>query len=217
MEKQAFLTEMGIEVWKSRRKPAISANSNEWDILKNKAYACTGCNLHSTRTQVVFGAGNINAELMVIGEAPGFDEDQKGEFFVGQAGQLLTAMFQSVGLERQDVYIANILKCHPPENRDPLPEEVKQCSSFLEKQIALVKPKLLIALGPIAAHCLLGTKTSLTELRSKTHSFANTPLIVTYHPVYLLRNPIDKGKAFSDLQKITGILSSHFILQTPFQ
>ena len=163
---------------------------------------CTACGLDKTRTQTVFGVGNRNAELMIIGEAPGFYEDKKGEPFVGRAGQLLNAMLQAIGMERNNVYIANILKCRPPNNRDPLPEEVNLCTAFLTKQIALIQPKLLLAVGRIAGHYLLNTKSSLGQIRGKIHSYGEpkTPLIVTYHPAYLLRNPADKKKAFQDLQ-----------------
>ena len=215
MEKHQFLTEMGIVPWQLKDKIHTTGqnlpegeNHDDWSTLQNEAHACTACDLHCSRTQVVFGVGNIHADLMFIGEAPGFYEDQKGEPFVGRAGQLLNMMLQAIGLERSQIYIANILKCRPPENRDPLANEVKQCTPFLKKQIDLVKPKLLIALGRISAQFLLDSKTSLTQLRGKIHSYANTPLIVTYHPAYLLRNPADKRKAFVDLQKIIELANS---------
>jgi uracil-DNA glycosylase family 4 len=198
-EKSAYLSAMGIQTWQLKQKMAIAPG---WDQLRKAALGCMACSLHQTRTHVVFGVGNQNADLMFIGEAPGFNEDKQAEPFVGRAGQLLNAMLASVGFERNSVYIANILKCRPPNNRDPLPEEVALCTPFLEKQIALVQPKLLVALGRIAAHYLLNTKTSLGQLRGKLHTYANTPLIITYHPAYLLRNPIDKKKAFEDLQTI---------------
>jgi DNA polymerase len=164
--------------------------------------------LHQTRTQTVFGVGNRNASLMIIGEAPGFYEDKQGEPFVGRAGQLLTAMIQAMGFTRQDVYIANILKCRPPNNRDPLPEEVQTCTPYLDQQIALVQPRLLLAVGRIAAHYLLKIKSSLESLRNKTHYYGahKTPLIITYHPAYLLRTPIDKKKAFNDLRFVLRTL-----------
>lgn len=205
-EKLDYLKAMGIQTWKLKNA-AYCNNSTEWDGLKASVEKCIACQLHSTRTQIVFGVGNRSAEIMFIGEAPGFHEDKKGEPFVGRAGQLLNAMLESIELKREDVYIANILKCRPPENRDPAPEEVALCTPFLEKQIALVRPKLLVALGRIASHYLLNTKTSLSQLRNKVHTYANTPLIVTYHPAYLLRNPKDKGKAFQDLRKVRAMLS----------
>lgn len=199
-----ILQAMGIQAWQLKpKKPATTVASScqtEWDGLRSAVMNCTACGLDKTRTQTVFGVGNQQAELMVIGEAPGFHEDKQGEPFVGRAGQLLTAMLQAVGMERETVYIANILKCRPPGNRDPLLEEVRLCTPFLEKQIALVKPKLLLAVGRIAAQYLLNTKTSLGQLRGKIHQFGGTPLIITYHPAYLLRNPADKSKAFQDLQ-----------------
>jgi DNA polymerase len=139
---------------------------------------------------------------MIIGEAPGFNEDQQGEPFVGRAGQLLTAMIKAIGYQREEVYIANILKCRPPENRDPTAEEVATCTPFLNQQIAMIKPRLLLAVGRVAAHYLLNSKSSLESLRGKIHTVGEerTPLIVTYHPAYLLRSPADKKKAYLDLQ-----------------
>lgn len=203
--KSAYLAALDIQTWVLKEEP-VAPNSSEWDQLHACVKDCIACPLHQTRNQIVFGVGNKQAEIMFIGEAPGFYEDQKGEPFVGRAGQLLNAMLESIGLKREEIYIANILKCRPPNNRDPLPEEVKQCTPFLEKQIAMIKPKLLVALGRIAAHYLLDTKTSLTQLRGKVHQYANTPLIITYHPAYLLRNPTDKRKSFQDLQKILDFL-----------
>ncbi|MDR3478024.1 MAG: uracil-DNA glycosylase [Gammaproteobacteria bacterium] len=207
-----YLQAMGIEAWQpkhiaispcaeiSHAKSAASpAETISLNALRAAVASCMSCELHKTRTQTVFGVGNEEAKLMIIGEAPGFHEDQRGEPFVGRAGQLLNAMLESIGLDRKSVFIANILKCRPPGNRDPLVAEVNECTPFLQQQIALIKPKLLLAVGRIAAHYLLNTKTSLVQLRGKHHQFGATPLIVTYHPAYLLRNPIDKGKAFQDL------------------
>lgn len=179
---------------------AITAQTDDWSSLKNCVSQCTACSLHQTRTQTVFGVGDQHAQLMIVGEAPGFHEDQQGEPFVGRAGQLLTAMLKAIGFTRQQVYIANILKCRPPNNRDPEANEVQQCTPFLDRQISLVQPRLMLAVGRIAAHHLLKTKSSLEMLRNKLHQYGEIPLIVTYHPAYLLRNPIDKKKAFSDLQ-----------------
>lgn len=198
-----YLNAMGIQTWELRTaQPALSLpNHPDWDALKQAVVNCTACGLDKTRTQTVFGVGNRNAELMLIGEAPGFHEDQQGEPFVGRAGQLLNAMLASIGMERSQVYIANILKCRPPNNRDPLAEEVAHCTPFLTKQIALIQPKLLLAVGRIAAQFLLNTKSPLTQLRGKIHPYGpfQTPLIITYHPAYLLRSPKDKSKAFADL------------------
>lgn len=163
---------------------------------------CTKCALHSTRTQTVFGVGNRSADWMVIGEAPGAEEDRRGEPFVGAAGQLLNAMLKAIGLEREAVYIANILKSRPPGNRDPKPEEVQACFAYLTRQIALIRPKLILAVGRIASQNLLGTTAPLGRLRGRVHTFGelNTPLIVTYHPAYLLRSPGEKRKAWEDLK-----------------
>lgn len=206
MNKLPYLAAMGIQPWQLKtvseepERPLPMATT-DWDSLRTAVTNCTACGLCSTRTQTVFGVGNQNADLMVIGEAPGFYEDQQGEPFVGRAGQLLNAMLQSIGFDRSKVYIANILKCRPPQNRDPSPEEVNLCTPFLQKQIALIQPKVLLAVGRIAAQYLLNTKTSLAQIRGKIHQYGphQTPLIVTYHPAYLLRTPSDKTKAFRDL------------------
>lgn len=194
-----YLECMGIESWQLRE---TRPKKIDFDSLRVNISQCTACSLSKTRTQTVFGVGNTQAKLMLIGEAPGFYEDQKGEPFVGRAGQLLNSMLEAIGLTREEVFIANILKCRPPQNRDPLPEEVAQCTPFLEQQIALIQPKLCVALGRIAAHYLLNNKTALTQLRGKLYAYKETPLIVTYHPAYLLRNPRDKGQAFKDLQMV---------------
>lgn len=210
LHKLDYLNAMGIQPWQLRKKetPEILPISDEWTALRAAIANCTACGLSKTRTQTVFGVGNLNADLMLIGEAPGFYEDKQGEPFVGRAGQLLNAMLEAMELKRESVYIANILKCRPPENRDPAPEEVSLCTPFLEKQIALIKPKLIVGLGRIAAHYLLNTKSSLAQLRGTTHTYGHTktPLLVTYHPAYLLRNPRDKDKAFSDLQLVSRYL-----------
>jgi DNA polymerase len=154
---------LGILHWQQRKttSPQTATSSNKLATLANIVSQCTLCSLHETRTQTVFGVGNPHANLMIIGEAPGFHEDKQGEPFVGRAGQLLTAMIKSIGLVRKDVYIANILKCRPPNNRDPQPDEVSLCTHYLNQQIALIQPKLLLAVGRIAAHYLLKTKSSL--------------------------------------------------------
>jgi DNA polymerase len=174
----------------------------DWDPLRAAVAACAACDLHKTRTQTVFGVGNTRAEWLVIGEAPGAEEDRQGEPFVGRAGQLLNAMLLAIGLPRETVFIANVLKCRPPGNRDPKPEEVSRCLPFLSAQIALLKPKILLAVGRIAAQNLLATDAPLARLRGKVHRFgdAETPLVITYHPAYLLRTPADKRKAWEDLK-----------------
>lgn len=173
-----------------------------WPELETGVAACTRCELHQTRTQTVFGVGNRHADWLVIGEAPGKDEDLQGEPFVGRAGQLLNAMLRAIGLRREQVYIANILKCRPPDNRDPRPEEVACCEAWLMRQIELIQPKLILAVGRIAAQNLLQTDTPIGKLRGSVHRFRDTgiPLVATYHPAYLLRSPLDKRKAWQDLQ-----------------
>ena len=174
----------------------------DWDELQAQVAGCTLCELHSSRTQTVFGVGNRAADWLVIGEAPGKDEDQQGEPFVGRAGQLLNAMLQAIGLKRGQVYIANILKCRPPNNRDPKPEEVVCCEPYLLRQIALIKPGIILAVGRISAQNLLQTDTPIGKLRGRVHRFRDTgiPLVATYHPAYLLRSPVEKRKAWQDLQ-----------------
>jgi DNA polymerase len=173
----------------------------EWEPLRAAVAACTRCELHATRTQAVFGVGSHRARWMFIGEAPGADEDKQGEPFVGRAGQLLTSMLKAAGLRREDVYIANILKCRPPGNRDPKPAEAASCRGFLERQIELVDPTLIVAVGRIAAQNLLQTDTPLARLRGRVHELGPRarPVIVTYHPAYLLRSPGEKRKAWQDL------------------
>jgi uracil-DNA glycosylase family 4 len=173
----------------------------DWEALRAAVATCERCTLHATRTQTVFGVGNPAARWMFIGEAPGVEEDRQGEPFVGRAGQLLTSMIRALGLRREDVFIANILKCRPPNNRDPKPEEAASCRTFLERQVELVNPALVIAVGRIAAQDLLATATTIARLRGKVHAFGahNWPLIVTYHPAYLLRSPGEKRKAWQDL------------------
>jgi DNA polymerase len=175
--------------------------SLDWEPLRARVAACTRCPLHQTRTQTVFGVGNPRARWMFIGEAPGAEEDRQGEPFVGRAGQLLTSMIRALGLRREDVYIANVLKCRPPGNRDPKPDEVHHCRGYLERQIELVAPSIIVAVGRIAAQNLLGTDVALARLRGRVHSLGarGWPLVVTYHPAYLLRSPGEKRKAWQDL------------------
>ena len=174
----------------------------DWAPLRERVAACTACDLCKTRTQSVFGVGNTRAEWLVIGEAPGAEEDRQGEPFVGRAGQLLNGMLLAIGLPRETVFIANILKCRPPGNRDPRPEEVARCLPFLQAQVGLLKPKMILVVGRIAAQTLLATDAPLARLRGKLHHFGatDTPLVITYHPAYLLRTPADKRKAWEDLK-----------------
>ena len=162
--------------------------------------ACTGCPLGYTRTKFVYGVGHPQAKIMFIGEAPGRDEDLQGEPFVGRAGKLLDKILAATGFNRQDVYIANILKCRPPDNRDPQPDEMKACLPYLKEQIRLIKPSLICALGRIASHGLLETAVPLGKLRGRWHRFAGTPLLVTYHPAALLRFPEYKRETWEDMK-----------------
>ena len=188
--------------------PAVSRQSQtvEWQSLQAEVAACTKCELHSTRTQTVFGIGNHNADVLVIGEAPGQDEDAQGEPFVGRAGKLLDAMLQAIDLQREQVYIANILKCRPPGNRDPHADEVAQCHPYLQRQIELLQPKVIFALGRIAAQSLLQSDEAVGKLRGRVHDFQGIPLLVSYHPAYLLRKPTEKRKAWQDLLRLRAVL-----------
>lgn len=184
------------------------ANQEVWegaqslDHLNAQICECQKCSLGRTRTKFVFGVGNPNADLMVIGEAPGADEDAQGEPFVGRAGQLLNKILEAVNFKREDVYIANILKCRPPNNRKPLPEETDLCEPYLWKQIELIKPKILLLLGLTAAQTLLNTKESMGQLRQSIHVYRERPVFVTYHPAALLRNPNWKRPTWEDVQKL---------------
>ena len=204
--KKEYLKEMGIDIWQDKSRindasmTAKTSSQNNLEDIKKQVVSCKLCDLHKTRTNTVFGVGNEKAKVMFIGEAPGANEDLKGEPFVGRAGMLLNSMLRSIGLERTDVYIANILKCRPPNNRDPLPQEVKLCTPYLQQQIALIQPKVLIAVGRIAAQFLLNTMESMSKLRGNTYQYGEQkiPLLVTYHPAYLLRSPSEKRKAYVD-------------------
>lgn len=179
---------------------ATGVAAMDWDALKHAVSTCTACALAKTRTQTVFGVGDQHAEWLLVGEAPGAEEDARGEPFVGQAGRLLDNILAAVDLKRgENVYIANVLKCRPPGNRNPEPQEVARCSPYLERQIALIRPKLIVAMGRFAAQTLLETDTSIAGLRGRLHRYRGVPLIVTYHPAYLLRNLPDKAKVWEDL------------------
>ena len=226
LRRQQYLEAIGIDLWVPRAAaeappaaavptpvsvppvsvtPAAAPLSADlearWEALRSEVLTCTRCPLHLTRTQGVFGVGPRRCDWLVIGEAPGAEEDRRGEPFVGAAGQLLDAMLKAIGLDRaSNVYIANILKSRPPGNRDPKPEEVAACLPYLERQVALLQPKIVLAVGRIAAQNLLATDAPLGRLRGQVHRFGATPLVVTYHPAYLLRTPADKRKAWEDLK-----------------
>jgi uracil-DNA glycosylase len=175
--------------------------------LGEEASTCRACGLCEGRTRVVFGTGAANADLMFVGEGPGANEDRQGVPFVGAAGQLLDKIIKAIGMSRDEVYIANVVKCRPPGNRDPLPEEVASCLPYLERQIALVRPKTLVALGRIAAQSLLGNELSIARLRGQWHSFAGVPLRVTYHPAALLYNEALKRPTWEDMQQVRDRLA----------
>jgi DNA polymerase len=224
--REQYLQALGVDLWVARKQPVAAmpmvsavasvtaipvvtatpalsaADESRWETLQSQVRGCTRCALCESRTQTVFGVGNRQAQLMVVGEAPGQDEDLQGEPFVGRAGQLLNSMLRAMGNPRDTVYIANILKCRPPNNRNPNPTEVSSCLPYLQEQIDLVKPRLILAVGGIAAQNLLATDVSVGRLRGLVHRFGAgaTPLIVTYHPAYLLRSPGEKRKAWTDLK-----------------
>ncbi len=176
-------------------------------VIQAELGECTRCTLHERRTNLVFGVGNPNAELMFIGEGPGFEEDRQGIPFVGPAGQLLTKIISAIDLSRDDVYIANVVKCRPPRNRDPEPEEVAECRPFLNRQVDTVKPKVICALGRIAAQNLLETEEGITRIRGRIYSYRGAKLVPTFHPAYLLRNAEKKRECWEDMKLIRRLLN----------
>ena len=219
--RQHYLDALGIDAYHARfapppaggPAPAVAvapspAVAGEWQSLRSEVAACTRCRLCQARTQTVFGVGDPHARWMIIGEAPGAEEDRRGEPFVGRAGQLLNSMLRAVGLARETVFIANVLKCRPPGNRDPKPDEVASCLPYLARQVALVEPAIILAVGRIAAQNLLGSDAPRARLRGHAHHFgpAGTPLVVTYHPAYLLRSPGEKRKAWDDLKLARSLI-----------
>jgi DNA polymerase len=222
-----FFDELGIDgvrlepEWRSRREPIEPTEPNEpiepiepnepkiaLRVIRDDLGAdCSRCKLHTMgRTQVVFGVGNPNADLMFVGEAPGADEDVQGEPVVGRAGQLLTKIIEAIDLKRDDVYIANVIKCRPPGNRNPEPDEVEQCEPFLFRQIDTVRPKVIVALGKFAAQCLLRTNDPITRIRGREFKYRDAILIPTYHPAYLLRTPSAKREVWADMKRVRAIL-----------
>ncbi|HIA65105.1 TPA: uracil-DNA glycosylase [Candidatus Poribacteria bacterium] len=179
----------------------------DYNQLRQEANGCKKCELHATRTNVVFGTGNENADLMFIGEAPGRDEDEKGEPFVGRAGQLLTKVIEAMELTRDKVYIANVIKCRPPNNRNPKHTEIESCEPYLIRQIELIKPKVICALGTFAAQMLLRTEAKISALRGHFHEYRGIKVMPTYHPAYLLRNPGGKREVWEDMQKVMAELN----------
>jgi DNA polymerase len=209
--RRAYLQALDIDVYTFRGAAAAEedvvaasgadVSALDWQALEARVAACTRCSLHETRTRTVFGVGHRQADWMIIGEAPGQEEDRRGEPFVGRAGHLLDEMLRAVGLDRQSVFIANILKCRPPNNRDPSQDEAASCRDYLDRQIELVSPRLILAVGRIASQHLLGTDAPVGRLRGRRHTLGASalPVIVTYHPAYLLRSPSQKRKAWQDL------------------
>ncbi len=213
-ELKHYFNEMGIETFwykKSYNKNTIEQSETSLSSLKNIVSVCKNCDLHKTRNNTVFGEGNESAKILFIGEAPGKDEDKEGKPFVGRAGKLLTEIISSIDLTRRDIYIANTIKCRPPNNRNPEEIEVKACSNFLEKQIEIIKPKVIILLGKIAANRVLGIDQPIGELRKKKFLIKpnNIPAIIFYHPAYLLRSPKEKKKVWEDLLFLKSVLKEY--------
>jgi len=202
-QKELYGSELYLSTpWKNHGERIHSLNEESLETLRALVEQCGKCPLAKTRTRLVFGTGNPKARVMLIGEAPGVEEDLQGEPFVGSAGQLLNKILSAIGFQRDEVYITNILKCHPPMNRDPLPEEIKLCRPYLEKQIELIRPQLLLVLGRIAGQGLLGVSAAMHQLRGKVHTFRGIPVLVTYHPAALLRNPAWKVPTWEDVQRL---------------
>jgi len=189
-----------------RLAQAVVPAGHDWAGLEAAVAACTACDLHRDRTQTVFGIGDRQAALMIVGEAPGAEEDRLGEPFVGRAGQLLDQMLRAIELERRRVYITNVVKCRPPNNRNPHADEIASCIGYLQRQITLVAPRVILVLGRIAANSLLGTDATLASLRGRAHQRDGVPVVVTYHPAYLLRTPRDKAKSWADLRRVQRLL-----------
>lgn len=212
----AALDAMGIQRWVLRgadqaaeaAAPIGVEPTGDWAELNSRIRACTRCELHASRTQAVCGVGNPAADCLIVGEAPGAEEDRQGEPFVGRAGQLLNEMLIAIGLERRSVYIANILKCRPPDNRDPSAAEAAACMPYLHEQIGLLKPRLIIVVGKVAAQNLLDSDLALGRMRGSVYTFGadEIPVVVTYHPAYLLRSPAQKAKSWADLLMAKEIL-----------
>ena len=204
-----YLKEMGISFLpasENNSEKAIPSGILTLARVRKELGDCERCKLHRTRRTIVFGEGNEEASLMLIGEAPGYDEDVQGRPFVGKAGQLLTKIVQSINLPREEVYITNIVKCRPPQNRNPQPDEIQSCNPFLVNQITVVQPKIICALGSFSAQTLLKTNTKITALRGKVFDLEGIKVIPTYHPAFLLRNPERKREVWEDMKKIAELI-----------
>ncbi|OZA30340.1 MAG: uracil-DNA glycosylase [Hydrogenophilales bacterium 17-61-9] len=217
LSRDDIFNELGIgPVWRLRnaqgeapRDPA-ALPIQSWEQLADAVAHCTACKLHASRIRGVLGAGDRNADWLIVGEAPGADEDEQGEPFVGQAGKLLDAMLGAIGLARgNNVYMTNVLKSRPPGNRDPEPDELAACRPYLQAQIAFIQPKIILALGHVAAQSLLDTQETIGRLRGQAHRFQGVPLVATYHPAYLLRKPTEKARAWEDLCLARRLMQSH--------
>ena len=208
-----YFPEMGIDVsWYTKKSTQnISSENNNLASLDEVVKKCKKCNLHKTRQNTVFGEGDPDSDIMIIGEAPGREEDEVGRPFIGRAGKLLNEFLKSIGLNRDLVFIVNTIKCRPPENRDPEIVEINACSDYLDQQINIIKPKVLVLLGKIAANRLLGEDIPMSELRLKKFFIDkyDIPIIVFYHPAYILRSPSQKKKVWDDLQYLKGIIDSN--------
>ncbi len=206
----AFVSESLASIARTGQAPAapVADKAGALAALAAEVAPCTKCALHGGRTQTVFGSGHADADLVLVGEAPGRDEDLQGQPFVGASGQLLTKILGAVELSRDEVYICNILKCRPPNNRDPLPEEVMQCEPYLKRQLAILEPRLILCLGRIAAQTLLGTKASLSSLRRTVHFYQGIPVMATYHPAALLRDAKYKRDTWDDVRKARALLDA---------
>ncbi len=209
-----YLNEMGVETFWYRanhKKPLADPSIPNLTSLQDIVSKCTKCELHKTRNKTVFGDGSKSAKILFIGEAPGKDEDIEGKPFVGRAGKLLNEILASINLERKDVYIANTIKCRPPSNRNPSLEEVNSCADYLDKQIKFINPKIIVLLGKVAADRIIKNENPMAELRKKTFflEYKNIPIIVFYHPAYLLRSPVEKRKAWEDLIYLKSVLKEY--------
>jgi len=202
-----YLKGMGVEtlpVSEEKAEKVITSEAPTLEEIRRELGDCKRCKLHRTRSTIVFGEGSKKAKLMFIGEGPGYDEDVQGRPFVGKAGQLLTKIIQSIHLEREEVYITNIIKCRPPQNRNPEPDEIQSCHPFLQKQIQSIRPKMICALGTFAAQTLLSTDAKITSLRGRVFELGGIKVLPTYHPAYLLRNPERKREVWEDMKQISG-------------
>jgi len=211
-EQRRILGDMGIDVWlpKATAEMASADSGAEWTTLQQEIESCQRCQLSKGRTRVVFGSGDSHADVMLIGEAPGAEEDRQGLPFVGKAGKLLDAMLFAIGLSRDRVFICNVVKCRPPNNRNPQPDEIEACASYLDAQIKHVNPRVILALGKVAAHRLLQSEAPVYKMREDSQLLpgSNIPIVVTYHPASLLRNPEQKAQSWQDLCKVRQLLES---------